>query len=85
MKRVLAIAAALMCSSASSAQQQQVLPLTEWRAQLDHELGKILMTREAHGQVIGIMQAAERQAQAEKMAKAKETPKQPPEPPKEGQ
>lgn len=61
---------------------QQVLPLTEWRAQMDYELARIPMTREAHGQVIGILQAAERAALQEKMAKAKEQAK---EPPKEGQ
>jgi hypothetical protein len=58
----------------SLAQQPQVLPLTEWRAQIDSELSKIQMTREAHGQIIALMQAAERQAQAEKMARAKSEP-----------
>ena len=45
---------------------QAMLPLTGWRAQIDVDLGKIQMSRDAHGQVIAILQAYERQAQAAK-------------------
>jgi hypothetical protein len=71
MRYVLAVAFVLLSAAALG---QQMVPLTEWRAQLDVDLGKIPMSREAHGQVISILQAYERQAQAEK-ARAKEPPK----------
>ncbi|HEY1432260.1 MAG TPA: hypothetical protein VGF39_11645 [Stellaceae bacterium] len=68
----------------SSAFAQQIIPLTEWRAQLDAELSRIPMTREAHGQVIAILQNAERQAQRTQMHEQVEQqlpPRQPPQMP----
>jgi hypothetical protein len=72
----------ILMATSVVAQQQQILPLSEWRAQLDYELSRIPMTREAHGQVIAILQNAERQAQAAKM---RELPPSVPKPPPEGQ
>lgn len=61
----------MLLPTVALAQQPQVLPLTEWRAQIDYELGKIPMSREAHGQVIMILQAAERAAQQQKQHEEK--------------
>lgn len=54
------------------AQQQPMVPLTDWRAQLDYQLGKIPMSREAHGEVIKILQEWERVEQAKKLSEKKE-------------
>lgn len=74
-------AAIIILALTGIANAQQMLPLTEWRVQLDSELSRVPMSRDAHAQIIGILQNAERQAQAEKQAKAKVQPP----PPKEGQ
>lgn len=58
--------ALLLLTGTAVAQQQPMVPLTGWRAQIDVDLGKVAMTREAHGQVISILQAYERAAQAVK-------------------
>jgi hypothetical protein len=58
--------------------QQQPIPLTGERAALENDLAKLSMPRDAHAAVFNILQAYERQAQAEKMRQ--QTP--PVEPPK---
>jgi hypothetical protein len=64
--RFLLIPAALMCAvlviDAAMAQQQPV-PLTDWRAQIDNDLSKLSMPRDAHAAVFNILQAYERQYQ----------------------
>jgi hypothetical protein len=54
------------------AQAQQPLPLSEWRAQIDPELAKLACQRDAHAQIMNILQIFERVAQQEKMAKLRE-------------
>lgn len=72
MRLIISISLLLLCLwGIARAQfvQQQYVPLTEWRAQIDGDLARVPMTREAHSVVFTIMQAYERQAQAEKAAK----------------
>ena len=40
--------------------------LTDWRAQVDADLSRISMPRDAHAQVIGVLQEYERRAMIEK-------------------
>lgn len=70
----IAFALFLMCTSALA--QQQMLPLTDWRAQIDYELARVPMTREAHTTIFNILQAYERQAQAQKHASPPSVPEQ---------
>ena len=65
---------ALLCLGTAAYAQQQPIQLTEWRAQLDTDLSRVSMPREAHAQVMIILQTYERQAQ-EKAAAAARKPK----------
>lgn len=63
MKKVMCF---LLLTTPALAQQLPPVPLTDWRASLDYELGKLSMPRDAHAGIIGILQNYERQAQFEK-------------------
>jgi hypothetical protein len=66
----------------------QQLPLTEWRAQLDADLARLSMSRDAHMAVMQILQAyekqAQQQAQAQPLSKSGHTSPLPTIPQKEG-
>lgn len=67
--KLLLIPMVCMCAvlMVDAAMAQQPAPLTEWRADIDADLSKLSMPRDAHAAVFNIMQAYERRAQMEKM------------------
>ena len=67
---IISLVLLLMMLEGASAQQQQPVQLTDWRAVVDSDLSKVSMPRDAHAAIINLMQAYERQAQA---ARAQQT------------
>jgi hypothetical protein len=60
-----ALFAFLICCSDAGFAQQAPAPFTDWRASLDNDLSKVSMPRDAHAAIFSILQAYERQAQAQ--------------------
>jgi hypothetical protein len=67
--------AAMIAMSTPAIAQQAPAPMTDWRAALDNDISKLSMPRDAHLAIFQILQAYERQAQAQKAAPPAEPPK----------
>jgi hypothetical protein len=64
----------LLPSLALAQQPPPPVPFTGWRAQLDADLARLSMPRDAHQAVFQILQAYERQAQEAKKPKFPQPP-----------